>query len=167
MKLDFTTRVRRDHSELKCSEQNKFSAVQLTVCSLSSEQCRVEWEITRTLDWAKTVALRVDPGNDGDKVRDVGGENTGEEDVIAPDNIHFEHVSIKLLLNDWKIGVFLHFSWKLLVVNIIFNTASVKSLLLWHILNTIKLRHHRVGLRVDPSIHIHEIRYKAWNAALK
>ena len=46
------------------------------------------------------LALTVGPANDGDKVRDVGGENTGEEDVIAPDNIHFEHVSIKLLLNN-------------------------------------------------------------------
>ena len=106
MKLDFTTRVRRDHSELKCSEQNKFSAVQLPVCSLSNAVLGVQWEITKTLVWDKTVALRVDPGNDGDKVRDVGGENTGEEDVIAPDNVHFEHVSIKLLLNDWKIGFF-------------------------------------------------------------
>ena len=121
--------------------------------------------------WAKTVALRVHPGNDGDKVGQVGGEDTGEQDLITKDNIHFEHVSIKLLLNDWKIGVFffdnLHLSWKLLVVNIIFNTATVKSLLLWHILNTIKLRHQRAGLWVDPSIHAHEIRYKAWNAALK
>ena len=48
----------------------------------------------------KTVALRVDPGSDGDKVGQVGGVNTGEEDLVTKDNIHFEHVSIKLLINN-------------------------------------------------------------------
>ena len=62
-------------------------------------------EVTKTLwVWAgKTVALGVHPGNDGDQVCQVRGENTGEQNLVTTNNIHFEHVSIKLLLNNWNI----------------------------------------------------------------
>ena len=59
--------------------------------------------------WGKTVALRVDPGNDGDQVGQVGGEDAGEQDLVTEDNIHFEHVSLKLLINNWKVGFFFRF----------------------------------------------------------
>ena len=78
----------------------------------------MQGEITKTVAWGKTGPLRVDPGSDGDQVGQVGGEDTGEKDLVTKDNIHFEHVSIKLLINNWKIRFFckiLHLSWKLLI----------------------------------------------------
>ena len=88
----------------------------------------MQGEITKTVAWGKTGPLRVDPGSDGDQVGQVGGEDTGEKDLVTKDNIHFEHVSIKLLLNNWKIFSFFVWDWKLLIENIIFNTVSVTSL---------------------------------------
>ena len=99
-----------DHnSELNCSDENEVQCSSVT--SLQSDQSNVSMhcEITKTVVWTKTVALRVDPGNDGDQVGEVGREDTGELDIVASNNIHFEHVSIKLLLYNWKIVFFLRF----------------------------------------------------------
>ena len=64
----------------------------------------MHWELSRFTITAITagdsVALRVHPGGDSQEVRHVGGEHTLEQNVIGENHIHFEHIGLKLLMDN-------------------------------------------------------------------
>ena len=55
---------------------------------------------TITLVSCESVALRVSPGADPQQVRHVGGEHALEQNVIGQNYTSFEHIRLKLLVNN-------------------------------------------------------------------